>query len=179
MMTVNTTKILLYGMGGHALVLMDACRDMGIEIAGYFDDQPPIVDQAGKNLPAFLGAYQPDCFSELPLLIAIGNNEIREQISVRVVHKPFTLIHPSAMVSPSARVNEGSVLLHGSIVQAYAQIGRHVIVNAGAVVDHEAILIDFCHVRSLAYIGGAASVAKGATVPPAKVVERNTIFGVT
>ncbi len=110
-MAVNASKLLLYGMGGHALVLIDACRDMGIEIVGYFDDQAAPMQRDGQNLPPFLGAYRPDRYPELPILIAIGNNEIREQITQRVVHKTFTLIHPSAIVSPTARVNEGSVLL--------------------------------------------------------------------
>lgn len=175
--TKRVHEVLLYGMGGHALVLMDACRDMGIEIIGYFDDQAKAVQKDGQNLPPFLGPYRPDCFPELPVLVAIGNNEIRGQISLQLAHKPFTLIHPSALVSPTARINEGSVLLQGTIVQAYAQIGRQVIVNAGTVVDHEAILEDFCHVRSLAYIGGSARVVKYATVAPLQLVERNTTFG--
>lgn len=170
-------KILLYGMGGHALVLMDACKELGIEIAGFFDDQAVTLQREGKDLPNALGPYRPDCWPELPLLMAIGNNQVREQIGLRVTHAVFTLIHPTALVSPTAKIEAGAVLLHGSIVQSNAHIGRLVIVNAGAVIDHEAVLGDYCHVRSLAYIGGGARVAAKATVPPLHVVERNTTFG--
>jgi acetyltransferase EpsM len=176
-LALNTTQILLYGMGGHALVLMDACKEMGIEVVGYFDDQvSPNMREVQKN-PLFLGPYRADCFPELPLLIAIGNNQAREKASSKIGHKQFVLIHPRATVSETALIGMGSVVLAGAIVQAGVKAGSHVIINAGAIIDHEVTLEDFSHIRPGAYVGGGARVSKSAIVPPLTAIERFEIFG--
>lgn len=170
-------SLLLYGMGGHALVILDACRLSGYNVVGYFDDESSRITISSFNLPPYLGNYQADLYPNLPLIIAVGNNESREKISKQVIHKPFTLIHPKAIVADSANIGSGSVILAGAIVQAKANLGLQVIVNAGAVIDHEALIGDFVHIRSLAYLGGAANIASHATIPPLHVVERNMRFG--
>lgn len=169
-------SILLYGMGGHALVLLDLCRQLNYEVVGYFADKAVDTKGSYNASLAYLGDYDSAIYPELPVVIAIGNNEIREAISNQLTHTQITLIHPSAVVASSAHVGLGSVVLAAAVIQPFAQIGQQVIVNAGAIIDHEAVIEDFAHIRPAAYVGGASQIAKGVTVPPLAVIERLTRF---
>ena len=36
--------------------------------------------------------------------------------------------------------------MHGAIINAYAQIGKNVIINTGAVIEHDVKIGDNCHI---------------------------------
>lgn len=168
-------QILLFGFGGHAKVLVDALKDLGVEVVGFFDQKQPAGDSTYQGI-AYLGAYDPDILPAVPILIAVGDNNARAHIAKTVKHTFSTLIHPTAIVSPSASIGRGSVVLQGAVIQADATIGSQVIVNAGVIVDHDAAIEDFSHLRPYAYIGGGATVKRGCIVQPLQLIERNTVF---
>ena len=54
------------------------------------------------------------------------------------------------------------MLLAGAIVGPGARIGRNVIVNTGAVVEHDCVIGDHVHVASGAVLGGGVTVGRAA-----------------
>lgn len=157
-MTDFASKILLYGASGHGKVIIECAESNAIKVNGIFDDN----SQAEKllNCP-IVGSYDSKKYPELPLIISIGNNLIRKQVSQKVTHRPFTTIHTSAVISPSSLIGEGSVILHGSIVQASAKIGKHCIINTGATIDHDCAIEDFVHVSPQATLCGNVKIGEG------------------
>lgn len=107
---------------------------------------------------------------ELPpqdgILVAIGDNRARKRVveSEKGSGAFATLVHPTAWVSPTARIGEGTVIMAGAVVQARAVIGRHCIVNTGASVDHDCILLDYVHIAPGAHLCGTVTVGEGALV---------------
>lgn len=173
----SSNEVLLYGLGGHALVVLDLLASLNMEAVGYFEDTKAVSEAHNSaTLLRFLGVYQKDYRPDLPVIIAVGNNAVRKKISESITHSCLTLIHPSAIVAPSATIGTGSIVLQGAVIQAKAALGCQVLVNAGAVIDHEASVADYCHIRPNAYVGGGAKILEGTTIPPAHVVERNTIY---
>lgn len=102
------------------------------------------------------------------LILGVGQRRA-DQVRQRIVERlePHgarwaTLIHPAATISPSASIEEGTAVLAGAIVQADARIGRHVVVNTAAVIEHDVTVEDFAMVAPGVLIGGGACVSANA-----------------
>lgn len=154
----------IYGRGGHARVLRDLIAQKGYLFGGNFDDADPELE------------YVFNVNDKSLLVIGIGNNELREQISKKVRHLFGTLIHPRADVSPLTSIGEGTTILSGAVIQSGAKIGKHVIINANVVVDHDAVIEDFVSIYPGTYVGGAAVIKAGITVPANSVIARETVL---
>lgn len=173
--------MILYGGGDHALGLWEIIQLLELPFVGFFDD-----GTGPFALPEeyHLGPYAPHIHPETPLIIAITDNTIRRNLSLRVRH-PIApaLVHPRAYVSPSARLAPGVVVLPGAIVHSRAEIGPHVIINSGAVVEHFVRIGAFTHLSSRSVagcrseIGESCFIATGAIVAPNARVGEGCIVG--
>ena len=168
---MSSIDLLLLGSGGHCKVLIELAKLVGYKKFGVFDDvlNPSINNMEGV---LFLGKYDIKLYPNIPLVIAIGNNEIRATLSKNSNHKFATLIHSSAIISKSVEVGKGTVILSNVVIQAGANIGNHVIVKASSVIDHDVIIQDFVHLRPLSYIGSNSEISKYLTINPGQIVER-------
>lgn len=153
----------LYGASGHAKVIMDILEANQIKIEGLIDDNPEVNELLGY--PVF---HQQNDLS--PLIISIGNNQIRKKIAEKLNVKFGTAIHPSAIVSPKATVDVGSVVMQGAIIQSCAKIGKHCIINTGASVDHECIIGDYVHISPHATLCGNVHIGEGSWIGAGTVI---------
>lgn len=147
----------LYGASGHAKVIMDILEANQITIDGLIDDNPEVNELLGY--PVF---HQRNDLS--PLIISIGNNQIRRKIAEKLDVEFGTAIHPSAVVSPSAKIGEGTVVMPGAVINADAVIGKHCIINTGSTIDHECVIEDYCHIAPGVNISGCTTVGEGTWV---------------
>ena len=95
------------------------------------------------------------------VVVAIGNNAVREKLHARVRDAGFELlnvIHPAAYVSPTAILGAGCAVMAGAVVGTEAQLGEGVIVNCGATVDHH------CRVDAFGHLGVNACMAGGSVL---------------
>ncbi len=159
-------QFLLYGGSGHAKVILDCIAANQHQIIGYFDDNP---DRRDLGKIPFLGEYHLELHNS-PMIVSIGDNEIRKKIVQKVKNKFGIIMHPSACVSPHAKIGEGSVIFHNSILQSDSSIGKHVILNSGASVDHECVLGDFVHISPQATLCGNVVIGEGVHVGANAVV---------
>lgn len=161
---------LIYGKGGHALTVEELAGKNDYAVAAFFDDSAAMNERyRDKSVLKYAAAFMP----EYPLLIAIGNNLIRKKIVSFVAHKYCTFIDDTAFITQHVRIGEGTVVMPGAIVQAGADIGRHVILNIGCAVDHEVSIGDFAHIGPKCYIGGGAVIGEGVTIGAGSVIMRN------
>lgn len=154
MATIN-----LFGASGHAKVIMDIIESQGDDINCLYDDAPH--NMVIHNKPVYLS----DNLTVVgPLIISIGSNIKRKNISKRYDVDYATAIHPQAIISPSVSIGEGSVVMQGAIIQADAQVGKHCIVNTGASIDHECIIEDFVHISPHATLCGNVNIGEGSWI---------------
>src|SRR3990167_8983226 len=77
-------------------------------------------------------------------IVAIGNNRDRKRVVEMLEQEGWSFltaaIHPSAIIAKQVPVGVGAVIMAGAIVQPRAVIGRHVILNTGATVDHDCVI---------------------------------------
>ena len=149
----------LYGASGHGKVVIDIVESSSSkEIEGVFDDNDSITEVAGIVVKKYKE------YSIRPndeLIISIGNNKIRKQLSAVIEAKYQILSHFSAIVSKKAQIGEGTVIMPNVVVNADAKIGRHCILNSRAVVEHDCELGDFVHVSPNASLAGNVKIGEG------------------
>ncbi|MCF2690699.1 acetyltransferase [Bacteroides fragilis] len=147
----------LYGASGHAKVIIDILRANHESIEALFDDNESLTH---------LLDYPVLRSSEVkgPLIVSIGNNQIRRKIVDSLSVTFGCAVHPLSIVSELSNVGEGSVVMQGAIIQACVQIGKHCIVNTGASVDHECVIEDYVHISPHSTLCGNVSVGEGSWI---------------
>ncbi len=166
--------MLLYGAGGHARVLISILNATGQPAQAVFDDEPAKTLVSGVPV---VGSYNPNFQPNSPLLLAVGDNRIRQQLAQMVLHPFGTAVHPSAVVDPSVVMGTGTVVMHGAIVQANAQVGEHVIVNTRASVDHDCVLENYVQIAPNATLCGNVRVGEGTLIAAGAVVVPGITIG--
>lgn len=171
-------RVLVIGAGGHARVCIEAlCDDEDNEMIG-------AVSSDGSGLSA-LGVPMLGRDADLAALVrqlevshafvAIGDNRDRSAMSealVAVGVPELTAHSRYARPSHSARFGPGCALLPGATVNACTVLGRSVIVNTNASIDHDCAIGDHVHVApgvaiaGWVTIGARVLVGIGASVIP-------------
>jgi sugar O-acyltransferase (sialic acid O-acetyltransferase NeuD family) len=182
-------KLLVFGAGGHAKVVIDIIEQQGgYEIAGLLDDD------AGRKGSRFFGYDVFGTRAELPALhstglrhaiVAIGDNAGRAGIAALLAQQGWqfaSAIHPRASIGRGAEIGAGSVVMAGCVVNADARLGAHAIVNTGATIDHDCRIGDFVHVAPGCHLCGGVSVGQGSflgagttATPGVKIGSRVTV----
>jgi len=165
--------MILYGASGHGKVVRDILISQGIEVKVFFDDNPDI--DLFETLPVF--RYNPELFLDNKLIISIGSNFIRKKISKFVKHEFGIGIHNSAIIGSNVIIDEGTVVMQGAIIQASTKIGKHVIINTAASVDHDCIVEDFVHISPNATLCGNVMVGEGSHVGAGSTIIPNVKIG--
>ena len=166
-------KILLIGAGGHAR----ACIDV-IETESQFDIAG-LIEKNNKINNANLGYSIIGTDDDLKVLrtqysnalITVGqikSPKIRIKLYQLLKELDFTLpviVSSRAYVSKHSQIGEGSIIMHGVIVNANAKIGNNCIINNKALIEHDAVIGDHCHIATGAIVNGEVTVGN------------NTFFG--
>jgi sugar O-acyltransferase (sialic acid O-acetyltransferase NeuD family) len=161
----------LYGAGGHSKVITDILQSLGISVIGVFDDNPSSAKLTGIEIDSGI-RVQEENFPALdaPLIISVGDNARRAELAGMITATYGQAIHGTAIISNKASIGEGTVVLQGVIVQAAAQVGKHVLVNTAASIDHDNVIGDFAHISPHATLCGHVKVGEGTHIGAGAVV---------
>lgn len=166
---MENRKQYIFGASGHAKVISELVANTNCKIEALYDDAPksnnfgliPIYNSNEIVKPA----------ADVALIIAIGNNHIRKNISSRFDdYNFFSSVDKSAYVSPSATVGTGTVVMRQAIINADAIIGNHVIINTAAIVEHDCIIDDFVHISPNVTLSGNTSIGLGSHLGAGAIV---------
>lgn len=183
-------KLIVFGAGGHAKVVIDIIEQQGIyAIAGLLDDDPK---HQGRN---FFGYPVLGTRAALPALISaqlhhaivtIGDNAIRAAVALLLDAQGWrcaSAVHPRASIGRGVEIGAGSVIMAGCVVNADTTLGANVIVNTGATVDHDCRIGDAVHIAPGCHLCGGVSVGTGSllgagtTVTPGVGIGNKAIVG--
>lgn len=165
-------KLVIIGASGHGKVIADIALKNGYEIVGFLDDNESLQEICGFPVLGSIKTvcnYKEDC----EFVIAIGNNEIRENIATAYDVRWATLIHPSAVLGMQVQVGEGTVVMANAIINSCACVGKHCIINSGAIVEHDNVLADYVHVSPNATLAGTVCVGTGTHIGVGACVKNN------
>lgn len=177
-------SVVLIGSGGHCRSVIDVIEANGCyEIAALVDKKENI----GQNI---LGYKITHCDADLESLARQYKNFI---ITVGQIKSPdvriklyeqikkcggrlVTLISPHAYVSRHALIGEGTVVLHGAVVNAAAKIADNCIINTMALIEHDVQIADHCHISTASVLNGGVRVGKGSFVGSNAIVHENCVI---
>jgi sugar O-acyltransferase (sialic acid O-acetyltransferase NeuD family) len=177
--------LLLLGCGGHARSCIDVIEREGrFRIVGLVGQ----AHEVGKDVlgyPVLGGDEDIDRLGQLTrqALVTVGqikSPDLRKALFERLTAGGWSLpaiISPFAHVSSHATIGEGTVLMHGAIVNAGARVGRNCIVNNGALIEHDCNVGDHCHIATGAILNGEVSVGNASFIGSGTVVRQGTIIG--
>lgn len=179
---------MLIGMGGHALVVIDALVASDRAMAGYCDAAPkPAYADDLKYYGRESDAEGSTALSDHPFVVTIGDNALRKRISESLCSRNFQeaepVFHPTVSVGRDVSFGRGTQVLGGVFVNAKAVIGRGVILNTGCIIEHECVVEDFVHVAPGAVlagnvkVGSRAFIGANATVKQGVTIGRNAVVG--
>lgn len=157
--------LLIFGAGGHGRVVADAALGAGAWSRVIATDRDPQRCH-GELLPGVALLPVDAAMAQADAVhIAIGDAASRRKEAAALRGKPLaTVVHSRASVSAHAAIEPGCFLAAQSVVAAGARLGSCVIVNHGAVVDHDVRVGDFCHIAPLAALGGGVQVGANVLV---------------
>lgn len=154
-------SVVIIGASGHGKVIADIIVNSDDKVLGFLDDAD---DVQGKKIIGFpvLGKIADYVnYRDCEFVIAIGNPYIREKISKELPVKWYTAIHPTAVISSlDVEIGEGTVIMANAVVNPSARIGKHCIINTGAIVEHDNILEDYVHLSPNVTLAGIVKVGK-------------------
>jgi UDP-perosamine 4-acetyltransferase len=162
-------RLVVIGAGGHAKVVIEAVRAAALaEVVGALDPAPPSASVL--DVPVLGGDEMlPRLLAEgvSAAVVALGGNALRERIGSGLREMGFSLpavVHPSALVSPSAMLGNGVVIMARAVVGTETRVDDLVIVNTGAVVDHDNWIGRAAHVAPASGLAGNVTVGDRALV---------------
>ncbi|MFM9279950.1 acetyltransferase [Paenibacillus jiagnxiensis] len=181
-------KVLLFGAGGHAKVVMDAAKTANMEVCGVVDDR--WTESIWRGIP-YLGGRQDltsicSTHADAAWIVAIGDGTVRQEIVKQLESLDVcfaTIVHPSACLGSGVVVGAGTVVMAGAILQADVHIGKHAIINTAATIDHDSRIGDYVHISPGVHLAGNVHVEKsvhigiGACSIPGIRIGRYTIVG--
>lgn len=149
-------SLLIIGAGGYGRLVKEIAQKVGYKEIEFLDDNNPNAIGPVNEIEKYKEKFD-EC------IIAIGNAQIRENISCRVSNLA-TLVHPTAVVSESATIKKGCVIEANAVVNTEATINECTFICAGAVVNHNAKIDGFCQIDCNSVVSAGKTVLKGTKV---------------
>lgn len=179
-------KIIVIGGGGHAKVLIDLIRTVGIyEIVGILDLQLN-VDVKVLGVPV-LGndGLLPQLYENGVTIACIGvgsikDNGKRKNLYDEVKNIGFnipSLVHPKSVVSGGVQISEGVQVMAGAIIQTGSLVGENTIINTGAIVEHDCKIGRNVHLCPGSVLSGGCTVGNGAFVGAGVTIRHEVEIG--
>jgi len=173
-----SAPIVIIGAGGFGREVLDIVGALNVivptwEFLGFLDDGDPDRQLLGRLGAEYLGSSS--CLADIDahFVIGIGSGEDRTRLAALANYLgrvPATLVHPAATVGSDVEIGGGSVVCAQTSITTHIAVGRHVHVNPGCTIGHDAVLEDFVTLFPGAAISGNVVVREAATVGARAVV---------
>lgn len=169
------TAIGVLGAGGQAREVADFSSD----VVGFFavDAIHLAVSTAPEGVRLVdLAAPSRDDLA-MPVVAAVGAPGVRAELVKRWRGAWTTAVSSDAYLAHDVRPQKGSMIAPGAVLMAGVQVGRHVLVNAGATVGHDTRLDDFATLAPGVRVGGRCRIGRGAFIGIGATVVQDVSIG--
>jgi UDP-N-acetylbacillosamine N-acetyltransferase len=178
------TKCFIWGAGGHSKVVAEILRLNGCDVVGFLDGL-----NAGRKRTRFYGASVlggEEVLSDLldsgvtHAIVGFGNNRKRLELSEMLERRGFRMmsaIHPNAVCAADVSIGAGTVVCSGAVIGPSTFVGRNVIINTQASLDHDCVVRDGAHVGPGAIVTGQVQIEECAWIGAGAVISDHRCIG--
>lgn len=176
---ISSRALVVVGAGAIARQVRSLVTELAgdpFRIIGYLDTR---TSACAHDCAPLLGGDEVLASTDAAYVIAIGKPPVRRRVDMSATgwnRHPVTLVHPTSTLDDGATLGAGTIAFPGARIQVDARLGRHVLVNANAVVGHDCVIHDHVVLSPLAMLGGGvvvegtAFIGAGAVVLPRRVI---------
>lgn len=159
--------VIIIGAGGHARVLHDCLRMLGVDVLGALDKSP--LSNCCFELPILgddsaIAAYSPRNVELINGIGSVVDTHLRAVIYEKfkkLGHVFRTVVHPTAVMAQDCILGEGVQVMARAVVNTGTNIGYNSIINTGAIVDHECYIGNHVHIAPGCTLSGGVQVGDG------------------
>lgn len=159
--------IYVYGATAQAKMTIDLLERLGMDIKGCID-KSLLLDSVLDYEVELNHHYDPNA----SYVLAIRNAGLRKRMfeDLNIDAYPV-LTHPEAYISPHTELEAGTVVFAKAVLMPDVQIGRQVLIDAGAVIHSNTIIEDFVNIGANVHIGSNVLIGEGVEIGANSVVE--------
>jgi sugar O-acyltransferase (sialic acid O-acetyltransferase NeuD family) len=163
------------GFGREVLDIIEAVNNVEPtwDFLGYLDDGEPAQGLLARREVKHLGPSGMLASIEADYVIGIASADARARIdalATSVGRSPAILVHPSAVIGSDVEIMSGSIVCAHVSISTHVRLGRHVQLNAGCTIGHDAVFEDFVTIFPGAAVSGNVLLHDGSTVGAGSVV---------
>lgn len=188
--SLSSISLVLLGAGGHAkscINLIDSLKNFTIK--GILGKK----EEVGKDLLGYPIIGTDDDLTNIATsskaIITLGQikstsnrKKLFKMISNLNIVSP-SLISPFSSFSEHSLIGMGSVVMHGSLVNASTSVGNNCILNSQCIIEHDVFIGDHCHISTGAKLNGGVIiedecfVGSGTTIREGVTIGKGSIIG--
>lgn len=165
-------RLVIVGAGGHGKVIADIALKNGYTKICFVDDNV-IGDVIGLSVIGKISDVESLNDGKTDFVVGIGNNAVRKTIAEMYNVNWVSIVHPSAQIAFNTEIGKGTVVMANAVVNVCATIGKHCIVNSGAVVEHDNVIEDYVHISPRVALGGTVHIGRMTHVGLGAIVKNN------
>lgn len=173
-------NVIIIGAGGHSKVIADIIVKSQDNVLGFLDDNIPIdtVIIKEKNLKV-LGKIEDSLKikeknTDIEFVIGIGNSKTRKAIAEKYPNLTYyTAIHPSSQIALDVKIEDGTVVMANTCINTSTKIGKHCIINTGAIIEHDNEINDYVHISPNATLCGTVKIGEITHIGAGATIKNN------
>lgn len=173
-------NLAILGYSGHAFVVLDACKKLGMYINYYCDKEkapfnPYDLEYIGDESSINFEWSRVDEF-----VSGIGDNFIRTKVAQLIAKnnkKVQTIIHPTAVINDFVTIGQGTFISSNAVINPLVTMGDDCIINTSAIVEHECLIERGVHISPGAVLAGNVQVGELSFIGANSVVRQGVKIG--
>ena len=157
-------NIILVGSGGHAKSCVDVIeKEKKYKIIGFIDNfkKGNFLNYKILGSDKILNKIFKKTKYALVTIGHLSNPKKRIAIFKKLKLIGFKLPvvkSPHSIISNYSKIGEGSIVMHGAIINSGSKIGKNCILNSLSLIEHDVIVGDFSHVSTNAVVNGDVKI---------------------
>ena len=184
-------NIILIGGGGHAYSCIDVIEaERKFQIIGLIDNKLSlnikIINYKIIGNDSELLTIRKKCSNAVIAIGQLKDPEPRMRAYDNLIKKEFVLPiikSPNSYVSRHSKIGNGTIVMHGAIVNIDSAIGNNCIINTSSLIEHNTKIGSHCHISTNAtvnghvIIGDQTFIGSGAIIHQGIEIGKNCVIG--
>lgn len=181
---MSNSNLLLIGSGGHTKSCIDVIENSKrFKIVGLIGLQHEIKNKVGNyeviGVDSDLKILSKTIKYALITIGQIKTFKKKMDLFIKAKNHGYelpTIISPFAYVASDVLIGEGTIIMHGVIINSGSKIGKNCIINTRSLIEHEVDIEDHCHVSTGTILNGQVKVKSKSFIGSGAIIRENIII---